>query len=94
MDFDWDESKTIYNSKKHGVTFSEATDVFGNELSFFVADPDHAYGEERFLLFGQSEREQHLVVFFTERAEIIRIISARHMTPTRLDAGSAASARA
>ena len=81
MDFEWNESKATYNSKKHGVTFSEATEVFGDELSSFVADPDHSYGEERFLLFGKSKRGQHLVVSFTERAEIIRIISARHMTP-------------
>lgn len=82
MDFEWDESKADANSKKHGVTFWEATEVFGDELSSFVFNPDHSDAEERFLLFGRSQGGRYLVVSFTERAEIIRIISARSMTPS------------
>jgi hypothetical protein len=82
MDFEWDESKAHANSKKHGVTFWEATEVFGDELSSFVSDPDHSLGQDRFLLFGKSQEGKYLAVSFTERAEIIRIISARHMTPS------------
>ncbi|RKT43342.1 BrnT family toxin [Thiocapsa rosea] len=82
MDFEWDESKADANIRKHGVTFWEATEVFGDELSSFVSDPDHSQGEDRFLLFGRSQGGRYLVVSFTERAEIIRIISARRMTPT------------
>ncbi|WP_366931470.1 BrnT family toxin [Thiocapsa sp.] len=82
MDFEWDESKARANSKKHGVTFQEATEAFGDELSSVVSDPDHSQGEERFLLFGRSQGGECLVVSFTERAEVIRIISARRMTPT------------
>ncbi|WP_295409323.1 BrnT family toxin [uncultured Thiocystis sp.] len=79
MDFEWDELKAGANVKNHGVTFWEATEVFGDELSSFVSDPDHSQGEERFLLFGRSQEGKYLVVSFTERAEIIRIISARRM---------------
>jgi uncharacterized DUF497 family protein len=61
--------------------FGEAMEVFGDELSSFVSDPDHSQGEDRFLLFGRSQRGIYLVVSFDERAEIIRIISARRMTP-------------
>lgn len=82
MDFEWDESKAEANKTKHGVTFWEATEVFGDELSSFVVDPDHSTGEERFLLFGQTKNRKYLVVSFTERAEVIRIISARSMTPS------------
>ena len=82
MDFEWDESKADANKRKHGVTFSEATEVFGDELSSFVVDPNHSSGEERLLLFGRTESRKHLVVSFTERAEIVRIISARRMTPS------------
>jgi uncharacterized DUF497 family protein len=82
MDFEWDEAKAGANKKKHGVTFWEATEVFGDELSSFVVDPDHPKGEERFLLFGKTESSKYLVVSFTERAEIVRIISARRMTPS------------
>ena len=82
MDFEWDESKARANSKKHGVTFREATEAFGDEISSAVSDPDHSQVEERFLLFGRSQGGEYLVVSFTERAELIRIISARRMTTT------------
>ena len=82
MDFEWDESKADANKTKHGVTFWEATEVFGDELSSFVSDPDHSHEEDRFLLFGRSQSGKYLAVSFTERAEIIRIISARRMTPS------------
>lgn len=81
LDFEWDESKAYINSRKHGVTFWEASEVFCDDLSSFVADPDHSEGEGRFLLFGRSQGGKYLVVSFTERSEIIRIISARRMTP-------------
>ncbi|GAB6060691.1 BrnT family toxin [Desulfonatronum parangueonense] len=80
MDFTWDGAKALSNLNKHGVSFEEATEVFGDELSSCVADPDHSVGEDRYLLFGTSSKGRHLVVSFTERAGSIRIISARHMT--------------
>jgi uncharacterized DUF497 family protein len=82
MDFEWDESKADANKNKHGVTLWEATEVFGDELSSFVVDPDHSTGEERFLLFGKTKNSKYLVVSFTERAGVFRIISARRMTPS------------
>ena len=80
MEFEWDNSKANANQKKHGVSFIEATEVFGDDHSSFVQDPDHSYNEERYLLFGVSPMGNHLVVSFTERSDTIRIISARHMT--------------
>lgn len=80
MDFEWDEAKARTNQRKHGVCFIEATEVFADEHSSCVHDPDHSYDEDRHLLFGVSLKCNHLVVSFTERLETIRIISARHMT--------------
>ncbi|ESS71294.1 hypothetical protein MGMO_111c00140 [Methyloglobulus morosus KoM1] len=80
MDFEWDEKKELANKKKHGVSFLEASEVFADELSSCVRDPDHSDEEERFLLFGASLKGNFLVVSFTERLETIRIISARPMT--------------
>jgi uncharacterized protein len=80
MDFEWDASKARSNIKKHGVSFSEAAEIFGDDCSSCVRDPDHSYDEERYLLFGVSSRGNFLVVSFTERADTIRIISARPMT--------------
>jgi uncharacterized protein len=80
MDFEWDERKELANQKKHGVSFLEASEVFADELSSCVRDPDHSDEEERFLLFGVSLKGNFLVVSFTERLETIRIISARPIT--------------
>ncbi|NOT12012.1 MAG: BrnT family toxin [Methylococcaceae bacterium] len=80
MDFEWDKTKADTNQSKHGVSFLEATEVFSDEHSSCVRDPDHSYDEERYLLFGVSSKGNHLVVSFTERLEAIRIISARQMT--------------
>ncbi len=79
MDFEWDKKKAQTNEKKHGISFIEASEVFDDEHSSCVHDPDHSYGDERYLLFGVSSKGNPLVVSYTERFEIIRIISARRM---------------
>jgi uncharacterized DUF497 family protein len=78
--FEWDEEKARSNLAKHGVSFAEATEVFGDELSATVADPDRSQGEQRFLIFGQRLGGRHLVVAFAERGGRLRLISARAMT--------------
>jgi uncharacterized protein len=80
MDFEWDATKERTNQKKHGISFLEASEIFADEHSLCVPDPDHSYNEERYLLFGVSLKGNYLVVSFTERLETIRIISARPMT--------------
>ncbi|MGQ8363887.1 BrnT family toxin [Glaciecola sp. 1036] len=82
LNFEWDENKAERNVKKHGVTFSEATEVFGDALSYCVSDPDHSVGESRYIIFGVSKVSNHLVVSFLEKEDTIRIISARNMTKT------------
>ena len=78
--FEWDPEKARENEQKHGVTFLEASEVFDDDHSSSVRDPDHSAGEERYLIFGISKQGKHLVVAYTERGERIRLISARHMT--------------
>ena len=80
MDFEWDQAKARDNEAKHNVTFAEATEVFADSLSLTVADPDHSLGEERFVIFGKTLRDQYLVVAFTERGGRLTIIFAREMT--------------
>jgi uncharacterized DUF497 family protein len=80
MFFDWEARKAAANLKKHGVSFSEATEVFGDDFSSCVADPDNSHGEARFLMFGTTLAGVVLVVSFTEDSDTIRIISARRMT--------------
>jgi hypothetical protein len=81
LQFEWDTAKAAENLAKHGVSFEEAATVFRDTLSATGADPDHSFGEERFITFGISTSGRLLVVAHTERGGTIRIISARPATP-------------
>ena len=80
--FEWDAEKADANERKHGVTFSEASTAFSDPLSATIDDPDHSRDEQRFVLFGISERGRLLAVMHAERDDVIRIISARRATRT------------
>ena len=83
LEFEWDPAKADLNLKDHGVSFDEATTVFRDTLSITIGDPDHSDSEDRFIDIGMSHRGQLLVVWYTERRDKIRIISAR--LPTRAE---------
>jgi uncharacterized DUF497 family protein len=78
--FEWDPAKAGANIRKHGVSFEEATTVFGDPLAMNKADPDHSEPENRFILLGVSDRYRLLVVSYTERPPRTRLISARLAT--------------
>ncbi len=78
--FEWDERKAAANARKHGVTFEEASTVFGDSLATLIPDPDHSSEEERYLLLGISSAGRLLVVAFAERPPRTRLISARQAT--------------
>ncbi|MDC4205098.1 MAG: BrnT family toxin [Candidatus Manganitrophus sp.] len=80
MIFEWDEKKAVANEKKHGVSFHDASTVFGDPLAITFDDPDHSSQEERFLTFGLSQSNKLLVVSHTQRSDRTRIISARPAT--------------
>jgi hypothetical protein len=76
--FTWDPGKAALNLRKHGVTFEEATTVFGDPLAFIVED---AVDPDRALIIGESVMRRMLVTVFLEVHEgEIRIISARRAT--------------
>ncbi|MGI0482644.1 BrnT family toxin [Geminocystis sp. CENA526] len=66
--------------KKHGVSFSEASTVFNDPLSVTFPDPDHSFGEECYVIIGLSRANRILIVSHTDRADCVRIISAREAT--------------
>jgi uncharacterized DUF497 family protein len=80
FEFQWDADKAAANARKHGVTFSEAATAFRDPLSATIEDASHSGEEQRYVLFGISERGRVLAVMHTERDEVIRIISARKAT--------------
>ena len=81
MKFEWDPNKAAANLSRHGVSFGEASTVFGDPLARTFADPDHSdTAEERELTFGTSAAGRTLVVAHCERQGRTRLISARQMT--------------
>jgi uncharacterized DUF497 family protein len=78
IQFAWDPKKAALNVKKHtGVTFEEAVTVFRDPLAFIFDDEVHSEEEVRELIIGYSSKNQLLIVSFSERDDIVRIISAR-----------------
>jgi uncharacterized protein len=77
LEFEWDVEKSVFNMKKHGVSFLEAATAFSDALSLTIDDPDHSENEDRFLLVGMSTDRRLLVVVHVVRDVCYRIISAR-----------------
>ena len=80
MDYEWDQAKATSNLDKHGVSFEEAATVFGDPLYIDFYDPDHSVDEHRYLIMGQSTAGRLLIVSYTQRNEVVRLISAREVT--------------
>lgn len=73
VSFEWDEQKNIRNQAKHGIDFDSAIDVFYGPIILRRSDRNN---EERWTALGYSDHRL-VVVVFTRRAEVVRIISAR-----------------
>lgn len=86
MEFEWDRDKARRNLAKHGVSFDEAKTVFDDPLYVDFFDPDHSADEERYIIVGQSRQDRLLVVSYTERKNLIRLISVREATRSEKDA--------
>lgn len=86
IEFEWDQEKAQSNRDKHGVSFEEAQTVFDDPLYVDFYDPDHSENENRYIIIGTSSVGNILLVSYTERGDIIRIISARQVTKQELKA--------
>ncbi len=78
MDYQWDPNKAKSNLKKHGVRFGDAVSVFEDENAITIEDEHES--ENRFITIGRDILLRILVVVYTFRGHIIRIISARKAT--------------
>jgi uncharacterized protein len=76
MQFEWDENKARLNFSKHGISFEEARTVFDDPLYVDFYDPDHSDEENRYIILGESQQGHLLIVSYTERGDIIRLVSA------------------
>ena len=78
--FVWDPKKAAENRRKHGVDFGEAITLFADPLARIHDDPVHSVGERREIIVGHSSKSRLLLVSFTEREHVVRVISARRAT--------------
>ena len=62
MQFTWDPAKAEQDLLTHGVSFQQATTVFGDSLAGTIPDPDHSVGEERYVTVRHSSAGQLLAV--------------------------------
>jgi uncharacterized DUF497 family protein len=79
VEFEWDEAKAASNLRKHGIDFIDAVRVFRDRGASHKQDETMDYGEDRFMATGLVDG-QILMVVYVERAERIRLISARKAT--------------
>jgi len=80
VEYEWDPEKDELNERKHGVSFAEASTVFLDPLHGTVSDDRYAMEEFRFRTVGLAVTGRLIIVAHTERADRIRIISAREVT--------------
>lgn len=78
MKFEWNENKRQTNITKHGIDFMDAQKIFDYD-TVTIEDNRFNYGEQRFIAIGLLNSKM-IVVVYTERENIIRIISARKAT--------------
>ena len=76
--FEWDDYKEKINIHKHKIDFRTAVKVFKDEDRVILFDEKHSLDEDRFLIIGSIDGKiTVLTVVYTERNDLIRIISAR-----------------
>ena len=78
MKFTWDDAKRRSYLTKHGMDFADAETVFEG-ATFTFEDDRFDYGEQRFITLGMLKGVV-VVIAYTERNHVVRIISMRKAT--------------
>jgi uncharacterized DUF497 family protein len=73
--FEWDEEKNSENIRKHELDFADAWEIFDAPMLTNL-DTREDYGEARWVGIGFLKNFV-VVVVYTERGDVIRIISLR-----------------
>ena len=77
--FQWDEGNKNKNLVKHQVENWECEQVFFNEPLLVLDDLKHSLTEQQWAAFGMADTGRYLVIIFTKRGKLLRVISARDM---------------
>jgi uncharacterized DUF497 family protein len=77
--FQWDEGNADKNRIIHHVENWECEQVFFNAPLLILGDLKHSATEAGWVAFGHTDDGRPIVVVFTKRGNLVRIISARDM---------------
>ena len=77
--FQWDDGNADKNFLAAGVENWECEQVFFNEPLLVLDDARHSAMEKRWAALGSTDAGRALIVVFTKRDQMIRVISARDM---------------
>ena len=77
--FEWDDGNRDKNWHRHRVSQGKAEQVFFHE-PLVARDAAHSEDEPRYHALGTTAAGRMLVVVFTVRRRLIRVISARDMS--------------
>jgi uncharacterized DUF497 family protein len=80
--FQWDEGNATKNWDKHDVSQPECEQLFFNQPLIVRRDSRHSELEARYYALGRTDADRLLFVCFAVRGDLIRIISARDMSPS------------
>jgi uncharacterized DUF497 family protein len=75
--FEWDAGNRNKNHIKHSVLNSECEQIFFNQPVIVLEGAAHSVVEKRWAAFGKTDEGRLLVVIFTERKRLLRVVSAR-----------------
>lgn len=82
-ELEWDEAKSESNSRKHGVSFSDARRIWDDPCfieAYLTSGP-----EDRWAAVGRVGKSDYLTAIVTHREGKVRIISARRSTKKEVD---------
>lgn len=71
-------AESVLNKEKHKISFETAAYVFNDPYYIEMFDFEHSIDEDRYIAIGKVG--EILFVVFTERKNIVRLISARLAT--------------
>ena len=77
--FQWDRGNIDKNLVKHNVENWECEQVFFNKPLLVLEDHRHSLTEKRWAAFGKTDSGRLIVIVFTKRGNLLRVISARDM---------------
>ncbi|MBI4067610.1 BrnT family toxin [Candidatus Gottesmanbacteria bacterium] len=77
--FDWNTGN-LDHIKKHNVGAKECEECFLHKPLIITQDKTHSQKEERFRVYGHTDKNRLLAMVFTVRNNKIRVISARNQS--------------